>query len=228
MAWTIKDWKTWDKMPYSEEGQNNSIRWNVLKNVDESTFVPVTYSLMCKDFLNEVIMCYHTGKPFSIYGFQAKPSMFNKEWEGLPVLLTGLNEMFYKNLKIINKYLKEHEFPQLKTEKVDQIPDACVVNIPEKYMENTFFISQITLFMRMANLDILKETFEELGAALKGDKNHKYYQNAVKKPISKMHKDLEKYIYYWNPDNNFKHGDTKDVMTSHIHNCGVVNWGWKA
>lgn len=227
MTIQINNLSVWDGMKYAEEGQINPIRWNVLKNIGKDTYEPVTYKFMCKDFLNEVVMSYHTGNTYSIYGFSASPKMFNKEWKGLPIRLSGLYESFYSNINIINKYLKEQGFPELNPEKVDQTSQDCVINIPEEYLENTFYMSQVSLFMRMANNEKPLSSFDELGESLKGDKNYAYYAASKKKPISKLHPSLKKYIFYWNNSNNFAKGDTKSVLTSYIHNCGVVNWGWK-
>lgn len=215
-----------NKMPYSEEGQDNEIRWINLRTDDNGkTFYPVSYKWMCKDFLNDAICSYHNKVKYKIYGFECDPEKFyNFEWAGMPVLLLQCTKSFVKNIEnVVNPYLKEQGMPVLE---LQEVPEGIFCNIPEQYLKNTLFISAITLFIRMASIEKAYTDFEKLAKDPDNLHDLTYWKSAMSKPMGKFPKKLQDYLFVYKEEKNGKKFGEPIEMVSHMHNCGVHNWDW--
>jgi len=217
----------WDTGTYSEIGQTNLLRWQNLKLVGPDTYEPVSMWWKCKDFMNEVVTSYHLGRDFSIYGFKVVHNkFFNKEDKGIPLRLKGVCPGFLGNMEVVNNYLLEEGYPEVR---VVSLGEEMFIHIPEEYLANTLFMSQVTLFIRLANTNKEYATLQEM---VKDPINVGDYENftaCLKKPLSKFPPSLGKYIWYYNDQFNCTYDHPKDlnIQTSMMHNCGVVSWGWK-
>lgn len=222
---TIENFSKWNMEGYNEVHQNNPLRWMNLKNEGKNVFVPVTRLWKCKDFLNDAVCSYHHKKTYQIYGFKCDPKEFyNYNWQGMPVLLLNCFPSWIDNINlVINPYLEEQGMPPLEPE---ECKEGWYVNIPQEYMENTFFISTITLLIRMANVDKTCESFQELIKQPLNAGDLTYWKATQAKPMSQFPEKYKDYLFIYKDD---KFGVKKDgvvTMTGHMHNCGVVNWGW--
>lgn len=223
---TINNLEKWNSEPYCEIGQSNPIRWMNLKPVGEDIYEPVSYWWKCKDFLNDAITAKHLGKTFSIYGFQCNPAIFfAPEQEDMFLLLKNVLPSWYGNIEVVNEYLLSQGFPSIQYQSLEN--NRLFIQLPSVYLHNTMFISQVTLFIRMANIKTVHESMEGLSKDPDNSSEKVNYEACMKKPLGEFPEELLDYIWYYDSVYNCKHGDkNQSIMTSKMHNCGVVGWGW--
>jgi len=217
----------WDSGTYSEMGQSNSLRWQNLKLVGPDTYEPVSKWWMCKDFMNEVVVSFHLERSFSIYGFNVIHStFFNKEDTDLPLRLKGITKSFLLNMGVVNEYLLTQGYPSVPYTPMGA--GRVFIRIPLEYLCNTLFMSQVTLFIRLANTDAEYETLPDMVKDYKNEGDSANFNACLKKPLSQFPKELDEYLWYYNEKQNCKreHPAGANIQTSLMHNCGVVNWGW--
>jgi len=217
----------WKALPYAEIGQSNQLKWQNLKHIAEDTFEPVSYRWQCKDFMNEVVTSWWLNRKFSIYGFSVDPeTFFNREWEGLPLLLYNVAEGWQENMQVVNDHLLEQGMPPVSYEST---PSGWFINIPEEYMSNTFFMSQVTLFIRLANTTKVYQSLADMVTDTANRTDATNFKACLNKPLGSFPASLEKYIWYYDDGNNLTrdYPADKNIQTSMMHNCGVVAWGWK-
>lgn len=223
----IKNLEKWNGS-YAEIGQTNPLRWQNLRLLDDGSYEAVSHKWKCKDFMNEVVTSYHTGRVFSIYGFTVKHSeFFAKDTEELPILLHNCLPGFTHNLMCVNEMLVEDGMPEVIFMPLGD--GKYFISIPSYYMCNTLFMSQITLFIRLCNTEEKYKTLQEMCNDKLNRQDQENLNAALKKPMKDFPAKLWDYIWYYSDDNNLKNDEsakTKPIQTSLMHNCGVVNWGW--
>lgn len=215
-------------LSYSEIGQMNPIRWEVAHKLPDGTYEVVSKIFKCKDFLNEVVASYHTKKDLSVYGFKTSYSIMALEGiEALPLVLSNVTEEFHHNLEIINKYLTEINFPILSVEATAD--KKWLLNLPMKYMESTYYMSHITLYIRCASIKKKCHNMDDLIAS-QTHTDQVYLNQAIKlKPIHWFKDNQKEYVSQY-----ASHGWKKlfkDVQSTdghYIHDCGFINWDVKA
>ena len=54
------------------------------------------------------------------------------------------------------------------------------------------------------------------------------YEACLKKPLGTFPPELGEYLWYYDKEQNCPRDIpmNKNIQTSLMHNCGVVNWGW--
>jgi len=216
----------WDTQDYAEIGQTNPLRWMNLKLVGPDTYEPVSKWWKCKDFMNEVVTSFHLGRDFSIYGFQVNHStFFNKEGTCLPLLLKGVSKSFLVNMEVVNEHLLHEGYPAVD---IYQHDVGAFIKIPLEYLANTLFMSQVTLFIRLANTEKEYDTLSDMVKDKHNKGDEANFNACLKKPLSSFPPKLGKYIWYYDSNRNctYDFPADKNIQTSLMHNCGVVNWGW--
>jgi len=219
---------SWDNGTYAEAGQSNPLRWQNLKLVGPDTYEPVSMWWKCKDFMNEVVTSFHLGRDFSIYGFQVTHStFFNKEDTCLPLRLKGVAKSFLVNMGVVNEHLLNEGFPAVEYESIND--GQVFVRIPLEYLCNTLFMSQVTLFIRLANTYKEYATLADMVKDYKNGGDSENFNACLKKPLGSFPATLGAYLWYYNDTQNCKrdHPKSANIQTSLMHNCGVVSWGWK-
>lgn len=212
---------------YNEIGQTNPLRWQNLKPVAEGVYECVSHKWKCKDFMNEVVTSFHTGRDFSIYGFEVKHKDFFAEGQdSLPILLHNLLPGWLNNMEVVNEYLLDQGFPGVD---IITLPDnKAIVDIPTIYLANTLFMSQVTLFIRLANTEAVYQSLDDMCNDKVNKQDRTNLDNCFKKPLKDFPAKLNDYLWYYDDERNLKRevppGTT--IQTSLMHNCGVVNWGW--
>lgn len=220
---------------YAEIPQTNPLRWQNLKRVDTGasspvTYEPVTHWWKCKDFMNEVVASRYTGKTYSIYGFQVDPkTFFNPKDKYLPILLKNVAKGWDHNITVVNNELQVQGMPPIEWDVgPSELDDTYrFIQIPLEYLDNSLFMSVVTLYIRLANTTSDYMTVDEMiyDEVNRGDSEN--YKAAKKKPFNEFPESLKKYIWYYNDECCLpKDEPNKHVMTSQMHNCGVVSWGW--
>lgn len=213
---------------YCEIGQTNPLRWQNLKPVSEGVYAAVSHKWKCKDFMNEVVVSYHTQRDFSIYGFQVKHAeFFAEEQNDLPILLHFVQDAWEENMEVVNDHLLEQGFPA-----VEWVPGPekgqKIVTIPSIYLMNTLFMSQVTLFIRLANTEKDYQSLNDMCNDPTNRQDRTNLDNCFKKPLKDFPAKLYDYLWYYNDNQHLKRDVPKSttIQTSLMHNCGVVNWGW--
>jgi len=217
---------SWNEGSYAEIGQTNPLRWMNLKLVGPDTYEPVSKWWKCKDFMNEVVTSYTLGRDFSIYGFQVTHNtFFNKGDTCLPLLLKGVSKSFLVNMGVVNDHLLHEGYPAVE---VYQHEVGAFIKIPLEYLANTLFMSQVTLFIRLANTDAEYATLSDMLQDKYNYGDTENFNACLKKPLSKFPPSLGEYLWYYNDQQYCKrdHSKTANIQTSLMHNCGVVSWGW--
>jgi len=171
-------------MVLGEVGQQNPMRIQVCKKTGDNEYTIVTPPFRCKDFLNEVVVSYNTGKDFSIFGFKTlnKEMGLREDMEHLPLFLTHVSKYWYDNcVSVLNPYLKDVGFPSL------DVDTGGMVFIPLKYLESTFYISIISLLLRCMSQTIKLKGMEHCLEYLKvtNPSDYTYMRTAVQsKPLN--------------------------------------------
>ena len=212
---------------YCEIGQTNPLRWQNLKPVAEGVYEVVTHKWKCKDFMNEVVVSWHTGRDFSIYGFKVNhKDFFAPEQDDLPILLHNLLPGWKENMEVVNDFLCDQGFPDIA---IYSMPNnQAVVVLPTIYLMNTLFMSQVTLFIRLANTTEVYQSLQDMCNDSMNKQDATNLDNCFKKPLKDFPAKLNEYLWYYNDTQNLKRDVPKEqtIQTSMMHNCGVVNWGW--
>jgi len=211
---------------YAEIGQTNPLRWQNLKPV-EGGYEVVSHKWKCKDFMNEVVTSFHTGRDFSIYGFSVENKKFFSDGQSsLPILLHNILPGWMANIEVVNHYLLEQGYPEVTMKELDN--KQAFINIPGVYLINTLFMSQVTLFIRLANTESVYGSIDEMCDDKVNKQDRTNLDNCFKKPLKDFPEKLQPYLWYYDEQRNLKRNDgaTATIQTSLMHNCGVVNWGW--
>ena len=212
---------------YNEIGQRNPLRWQNIRPLGEGVYEPVSNKWKCKDFMNEVVTSFHTKRDFSIYGFNVTYSKFFSEGQAdLPILLHGVLPGWEANMKVVNDYLDSQDFMPVDWED-GPLPNTKVIVIPGVYLMNTLFMSQVTLFIRLANTEKVYPTLQEMVADPLNKQDEGNLEACFKKPLKDFPKALQEYIWYYSDTSHLRHdvSASKPIQTSLMHNCGVVSWG---
>jgi len=223
----IKNLDKWNGT-YAEIGQTNPLRWQNLRLLEDGSYEAVSRKWKCKDFMNEVVTSYHTGRDFAIYGFEVKhKDFFGVETEGLPILLHNCLAGFQNNLLRVNQMLAEDGMPEVRAEPLGD--GRFFIDIPYYYLSNTLFMSQITLFIRLCNTEESYQTLQEMCNDKLNRQDQANLNACLKKPMKDFPAKLYDYIWYYDEQRNLKNNEsakTSTIQTSLMHNCGVVSWGW--
>ena len=216
------EWKSTGD-PYSEISQDNPLRWYLLKQTGPESFKRVSSRWKCKDFMNEVVVCWHTKKEFTIYNFSTKNDMLNRESELLPLLCELLfsYEVFENNLAVINEYLIEQELDPVYVQ--EWKPGFAFIGLPLDSLRSTYHMSLYTLLVRAAHIEAKVDTFADLYK--KGYPQDVKLLNTLKTKVPReMPEEQQQYIVYCNNNYAIKRDATEVTLgTSMIHNCGIQN-----
>lgn len=208
---------------YAEIPQTNPIRWRNLKPTGDGNFEAVSGWWKCKDFQNEVVASFHTKENYSIYSFTVNyNTFFAPGQKSLYFEVKNLVPGFWNNLQHLQNYLQSEGAPQITITKLDE--ERAFIELPEYYLTNTYFISVITLLIRMTNT-MAYPSWETL-VANTNEQDSKLYRSVVAKPLSKFPENKLPYLYHYSPELCFKKGSGKVMQTSLLHNCGVVGWAF--
>ncbi len=212
--------------PLTEASQVNPIRWWLAKETGINEYTAVSYKWKCKDFMNEVVACYHTKESFLIHGFHTKPSMLNFDMDYLPLVvkISVSEEMWTHNINSLNEWLMSQDLEPVETEECDT--GHWLVKLPLVALQNTYFMSVYTLLIRCCNAPVWN-SLEECKAV-----NSLEDRSLITSLEKKLPKDfplvLCDYFLYGGEYNNVKIGESvlgNGVYTGTLHYCGLKGWG---
>ena len=211
------------KGQYAEIDQPNPLRWRIMHR-SKDVLTSQSCLIKCKDFFNDVVAWKKAKKAFVIYGFRNNIK-FNRE--GLYLHLTEVGEMdvFVNNLYKVNQRV----FDDLKVYLEYFIMDdqSIVILIPNKVWSNTYYISLVSMMIRLCNYNVKYDTWESFfdDNAPINTVEEAFNDNAKAFTQKNGFKLLTKYRKLWyNSTDGWNSASGKELMGSIIHNNGVCDW----
>ena len=208
---------------YAEIDQPNPLRWRIMHR-KKDVLTSQSCLIKCKDFFNDVVAWKKAKKAFVIYGFRNNIK-FNRE--GLYLHLTEVGEMdvFVNNLYKVNQRV----FDDLKVYLEYTIMDdhSIVVMIPNKLWSNTYYISLVSMMIRLCNYNVKYDTWESFfdDNAPINTVEEAFNDNAKAFTKKNGFKLLTKYRKLWyNSTDGWNSASGKELIGSIIHNNGVCDW----
>ena len=88
-------------------------------------------------------------------------------------------------------------------------------------------MSHVTLYIRLANTEKEYESIKDMVDDPKQQQDKPNYAACLKKPLGSFPATLGAYLWYYDAERNCPRDIAagKNIQTSLMHNCGVVNWG---
>jgi hypothetical protein len=205
---------------YSEIGQDNPIRWEILYREDETTFTSQSGLIRCKDFFNELTRKYCSGQNSSIYRFDTKTIKLNDE--GVYFRLHNITNMgvFEENLETTINVGLDSDFHVINERLNDT---TSILFVPVYYFTSTYLTSLVSYVIRICNVNKKIGSFED---AVTNSKDVAIKDDGKKLAIKWSFNIPEKYQDYWyylGDDYNNKTHETPDGV-SMVHNNGVQSW----
>jgi hypothetical protein len=207
---------------FSEISQPNPIRWAIISKVEDGVFQTECAWLKCKDFFNDYVFTRNTGKSFTIYSFSASWPIDKQQ--PLYLAIKNLEPHWADNFCVINEYLDKEGFPYIGLQDLD---DMYLLSVPDFYLKNTYYISLLSLIVRLCNYEVEFKNWQEL-VDYKDfpEQEQELWDTVVKKGwFFNLPNEGEDFLWYYDEKNNSK--KIPGVNSILIHDCGVVAWSGK-
>jgi hypothetical protein len=198
---------------YSEIGQENPLRWEILYKVADDEYESQSGLIRCKDFFNELVRKYNTGQDSAIYRFDTKEIKLNDEGIYFRMHYIADMDVFNTNLS--------STVSDVTNEKLDKT--TSLLFIPRKYFASTYLTSLVSYVIRICNVKTLVGTLEEAitnttDIAIKEDG-----KAFAKKWRFNVPENYQQYWYYCGDKENSVVNPTP-IYAVVIHNNGVQSW----
>jgi hypothetical protein len=210
---------------YAEVGQANPMRWMLMFNEEDGSLSSQSGLIACKDFFNDVVAWKKTQTAFKIYRFDNQVK-FNEE--GMYLLLSNIadTENFIANISAaINPTLWVDLGVEISAMKQEE--DSVVILIPHEVWETTYYISVVSMTIRLCNYNVSYtnwESFFEKDSPLNTIEHafHTTTKEYVREHGFALPKAFQEYWYYsshgWNSANG------KALLSSVVHDSGANAW----
>lgn len=214
---------------YSEIGQPNPMRWEILWKDDNGTYHPQTGKIRCKDFFNDVVSKIMGDHTFLIYGFDSSTIKVNDEGVWFRLSNIADPDQFMDNAeKAINVKLMEQTDNNVRLSLFKLPRKKVLVFIPKYVFTSTYLTSLVTYVLRLCNYGEALPSFEyalsDDSVAYNTDNAIKYKGRALAlKWAYKVPEEFSKYWYYSSDVYNSK-TEPKPMYAGVIHNNGVMSW----
>jgi len=213
---------------YREVGQPNPLRW-VLLYRDGDNYYNQTNEMKCRDFFND-LAAKRNGREMRIYGFDTEHIKWNRF--GMYVLLKNVFnvEKMCNNLEIINTRLKQDLACKLRYRAVEEDPTQLIIHIPELLFSKTYYISLVTMVIRLSNYDFpytkWEDFFSDKAPASTTDGVVTFNPEARKYLAKKGFVLPENVAQYWMYAGATYHDQNAAYVSSNtaVHNNGILGW----
>jgi hypothetical protein len=196
---------------YSEIGQANPLRWEILLHTSPDTFESQSGLIKCKDFFNELVRKYNTGQDSSIYSFDTKTIMLNEE--GVYFRLHYTTSKFISNLGAVIGDLT-----------VELLDDGTVLLlVPRHYWASTYLTSLVTYYIRCCNCDVDLTSVDDLWTKTSDVAINNQGKALALKWGFKVPEEYSRFWYYCGKTSNSV-DDPSPYSASIVHNNGVMSW----
>jgi hypothetical protein len=205
---------------YSEIGQTNPLRWEILFRNDEESFTSQSGLIKCKDFFNELVRKHVTGKDTGIYGFTTNNISFNEEGMYFRMHLTFPFEVFETN---INNTLGTSNNSDEHVVVEDLGEGKALLFMPIHYFTSTYLMSLVSFIIRCCHA---AETYESLDVLLDNTKDvaiNNQGMTLAKKWKLDVPEEFKGFWYYAGKQDNSQI-QPDPTYTSLVHNNGVMGW----
>lgn len=155
------------KQYYSEIHQDKQISFSFV-NRKADVLTEMFSPILCRDFLNDVLISEYTKKKCNIYNFSYNPEKQQIDRDKLRLLLY-VNKKDYKNIEnnisIIRAIEKENKLTLTKLYKVEE--DIYLLEANKYWLKSTFLLSFYTLMIRVMsykfdNIEYFVEEMKEI------------------------------------------------------------------
>lgn len=207
----------------SQSPQRNPICWTFVSR-DKETLTQLASTMRCKDYFNDVVALYKSGKTFSQYGYNNSLAPMGRS--GFYVMLDKVNkEVFLHNLKVLNVQILADTGKRILFSTKFEQSDRVLIHIPKVLFESTYLISLATMLLRIGNYDVKFSSYEEFFAPHSPMNLVENSFTVRAQALALKHRFKTPKADYWlyypgqtSPDGwQEASGDT-------IHNNGVSNW----
>jgi hypothetical protein len=209
---------------YAEETQPNPMRWLMLYRQPDGSFHSHGAWIKCKDFFNDYAYTKQTGNAFQIYGFKPNEMKVAPKDQPEYMLLDNITKSWPYNMKVMNDWLLDQGMPVVPfTEHEGQ----WLIQLDPVYWHNTYFISLISLIIRLMNTDKEFKTFAEAISWKNFPQRDQGKWDPVVKAgfFFKIPKKYWKYMWFCGPERNSDNTPhTHYGISNLVHNCGVLEW----
>jgi hypothetical protein len=196
---------------YSEIGQANPLRWEILLRTSPDAFESQSGLIKCKDFFNELVRKYNTGQDSSIYSFDTKTITLNEE--GVYFRMHYTTSKFISNLSAVIGDLT-----------VELLDDGTVLLlVPRHYWASTYLTSLVTYYIRCCNCDVDLTSVDDLWEKTSDVAINNQGKALALKWGFKIPEEYSKYWYYCGKISNSV-DDPSPYSASIVHNNGVMSW----
>ncbi len=210
------------KYPLTEAPQRNPLRWTFVRK-EKQTLFQIAPQMKCKDYFNDVVALYKSGRRFTEYGFPNELVPMGKR--GICVLLDNVNrEVFLHNLEVLNKQIVADTGDtithSIKLENKEQV----LIHIPVSLFESTYLISLTTMLLRVGNYNKKFSSYEDFfsESSPMNSIEQSFTQHA--KTLAKEHKFKSPREGHWRYIPGALTKSDEEVHQNHIHYNGVSNW----
>lgn len=211
------------KGQYAEIDQPNPLRWRIMYR-SKDVLTSQSCLIKCKDFFNDVVAWKKAKKAFVIYGFKNNIK-FNRGGVYLHLTEIDNRDLFLKNLNIVDARLEQDLGVSLTV--WNDTPTSIVVLIPQKVFNSTYYISLLSMLIRLCNYNTKYEDWDSI-----------FDENAPINTIEEAFTDkaktftqkngfklLTKYRKLWyNSTDGWNSLSGKELIASIIHNNGICDW----
>lgn len=149
---------------YTENDQDNPLKWVGLKKEDDDSFVNTTNVFICKDYLNDAVYTKHSGHSIYIYGMKSDAFSLCPDG-GLYLLLLEVEDSLAHNIQeVLNPYLMRTlgaavNYTALPYTVLGE--KAGVLYLPSGALTSTFHVSLIAGLIRNANVKTKYASFDD-------------------------------------------------------------------
>lgn len=207
----------------TQSPQQNPIQWTFVSR-DKETLTQLASTMQCKDYFNDVVALYKSGKTFTQYGYDNSLAPMGRN--GFYVMLSRVNkEVFLHNLKVLNVQILADTGKRILFSTKFEQSDRVLIRIPKVLFESTYLISLATMLLRVGNYDVKFSSYEDFFAPHSPMNLVECSFTVRAKELALKHRfktPKADYWLYYPGQESPEDGQKASGMT--IHNNGVSNW----
>ena len=212
---------------YSEIGQPNPLRWEILYQDEKGVFQPQTGKMKCKDFFNDLVSKIMANHDVYIYGFNTATCQVNETGVWFRLSNVEDQKQFINNANnVINPLLSEQQCTTISLYRLPR--NKVLVFIPKIVFTSTYYVSLITYLLRLCNYGQELKSFHDALNHNVTSIDNALNANALSLARQWEFKVPEKFSKYWYYAGDHYNNVTisTPISASVVHNNGVCQWAY--